>query len=284
MKGEDYRVRASAAHALMQGDNRITDTQLAELEALIERDRLAQLGEAKPLTKKMHEKVAELTEKKNAPLQLGKTAQSMVKDAWRFHEHGYRRESHSDETIKGQLCEAEAVAMLNEVIPLSRPRHTFCVRKKDSDFTGECDVNLTDLKIRAIEDIKCPFDLKTYMDKEEAEEVYKTQGQVYMALYDADVFRLRYCLINTPEVLIKRMQFRMMYIFRDNMATGFEELLDYNPGFRAAVEQVAKNHNYDHIPAEQRIKSFEFERDDEYIKELRYRAKWARDFYDTIKL
>jgi hypothetical protein len=92
-------------------------------------------------------------------------------------------------------------------------------------------------------------------------------------------FRLCYCLVNTPEALVEKEQRSYFWKFGGN-----EVALEENHHYQGIIEQVQKNHKFDHIPERLRVKVFELDYDPAYMKELVFRADAANDYYHTLKL
>ena len=88
-------------------------------------------------------------------------------------------------------------------------------------------------------------------------------------------FRVHYCLISTPEELIKSELRKYFYRFGAN---------ENNPHFIEASEKVYSNHNVDHIPIKDRVKTFEFDYDPEVVKFMKIKVRKARRYYKTLKL
>lgn len=284
MKGKDLRIHASASCKLMAGDNQLTEKQFEEMKSLESRQQLAIIGQAKPLTEKMADNLTDLQIRAAAPLELGKSAKTMVTDIWRFKEKGFRVQVFDDKLTKGTVTELDCIDLMDEVYPEDQIREKNTVRKTNDWLTGECDVELAKIKSKRIEDMKSTWSLPQFMDKDTPSEEYYSQGQSYMDLYGYDEFWLCYCLVNTPEFLIRRLQWKLFYQFRMNQLDKFDELLLKNTRFQEACEQIAKNHTYDHLEPAERIRIFKFERNDDYIKELHYRADWCKDYYDSISM
>jgi hypothetical protein len=81
---------------------------------------------------------------------------------------------------------------------------------------------------------------------------------------------LAYCLVNTPFQIVEDEVRR---------AHWKEHLIDENEELRADVEA---RHNFDHIPPEKRIKTFEVRYDKEVIKAIYERIEECRKYYETL--
>lgn len=265
--------RASSVGNLMAGTIGLTEKQTAYLAELQERDQLSAVGQAKPLTEKMKATVAELIEKRDAPAELGETAKSLVRKMWLQEEYDFREVMYSKETMKGHLCEQDSLALISEIWPEDEFRIKNTRRLEGLNLAGTPDVLLK--TVETVEDAKTPWSIRTYFDVKEPPELYYAQGQVYMYLSEFTKFRLHYCLVNTPVELVAAEEARLFHKFGRS---------DDSDSYQEAIEQIRINHEYDHIPAELRIKTFEFDYDSAYMDELQGRIELAYKYYDTLTL
>lgn len=284
MKGSELRIHASSAHKLMQGDNRISAKQLERLMVLTERDENAALKVPgfKPLTDLMKEERDELRAKKVAPLDLGQTTKTMVEDIWLWKEYQYKQEFRTDETQKGNMVEEDEIALLDEIDPAYKLREKNEEQRQNKWFIGTCDIDLPGFS--TIEDVKACYTLKQFHEVTEPNPAHIDQGQVYLDLWDRETFSVRYCLVNTPEVIVRRLEWRIFYQFKNNALDQFEELYEENDEFQKAIRQLRRNHTVDHIDPHKRVKTFTVSRDQERIDEMKRRVEWCQRFYDTITL
>lgn len=223
--------------------------------------------------KGMEEKIAELEARKEAGFQFGATSLSFIKGQWLRDRYGYKKPVVTLEMLKGQMCEQDTMGLTQSVLGGPQFRTKCKVAKEDEYHLGHCDIDLK--KEDCIEDIKTSWDLSTFFAVEDYPELYYAQGQVYMRLYKRGKFRLIYGLVSTPDELIEQELNKFRYKFGG----------DYdNKHYKEIEEQVYHNHKVDHIPKEDRIKIFEFERNDEYIRELERRVVLAQEIYNGLSL
>lgn len=270
-----FKARASKAGNLMIGGESFTKADAD----LLKEYRLREKGEfISPAGNKlgpisgMNEKIQALLKKKQDGFKFGKTSLSFISEQWLADKYGYKPIMVTKETMKGQMCEQDSIELVQQVI--GGPFRLKCKeRKYDNHHTGICDIDLP--TIDAVEDIKTSWDMMTFLKIEEAPELYFAQGQVYMRLYKRSRFTLRYCLVPTPEELIERELRKYLYMFGGEAD---------NPHYIEIEEQMYWNHRDGvlAIPPEERVKSFQFERDEKYIQKLQNRVELARDVYDKL--
>ncbi len=107
----------------------------------------------------------------------------------------------SKEMEKGIRCEDASIALLNQVRGLSLTKNT--ERRTDEFLTGEAD--LFDASRRRGHDIKTSWSIASFpiVTEDCHDDLYEYQMRGYMRLYDADEWSVDYCLVDTPDDLIR---------------------------------------------------------------------------------
>lgn len=266
--GNSVKFRASAVGSLLVGGNAITEKQLAKLDELQTRK---DNPEAKPLTANMQAELDELIAKRDSDFEFGATAMSYIREVWMQNEFGYAEPLVSNEILKGLKCEDEIIGIMTRHI-----NGGFRVKNEEQFenqyFTGTPDVIIPGV----VEDAKCSWTLRTFVETRRPDPLYYAQGQVYMDLTGCDKFRLCHVLVDTPEELILAEQSRLYYRFECDEA---------NPIYMELVKKVDAMHRIaNKIPERDRIKVFEFDRNDDYLETLRLRVRQARVVYSGLSL
>jgi len=154
----------------------------------------------------------------------------------------------SKETEKGLLVEDESISMLNRVRGLNLAKNK--ERRSNEFITGECD--LFDEQRRRGHDIKSSWSASTFpiavADCED--KLYEWQMRGYMALWDADEWEVNYCLVDTPEHLVR-----------------FEPV---------------QMHIVSHIPEHMRITTWSIKRDKDKEEAIFEKVKHARAYYMEV--
>jgi hypothetical protein len=100
---------------------------------------------------------------------------------------------------------------------------------------------------------------------------YYWQLQAYMALTGASTSQLVYCLVNTPDSIIydecRKLAWKMGLIDGDT-----------SPEYIEACNEIRRNHTFEDIPKEQRIKIINIDRNDSDIQRMYQRIVDARKF------
>lgn len=285
---EEILFRASGSGALMtnkQGAG-ITEVQLARIEELLNEkfhgvnaygNKVKFDGTKKP------EELQGLIDKRDAPPELSETAKAFVRKIWLQQEKGVYIDIKSKFLEKGLYREEDAITLLTEVDGVFYVKNE--ERRCNADHTGECDIykEFSDKKI--VIDTKCSWNPETFMAAE-ADANYEWQGRVYMELWDADEFHLKFCLIDAPEHMVQKEKDQAKWkYFSGDMSD--EELDAFEKMMEPIYDQIDRNMVYSTNPAftkEECVKTFVFYRDKSKMEEMAQRVKIARDYYKTITL
>lgn len=104
------------------------------------------------------------------------------------------------EIQKGKDCEDISIDLYNSVQGTFYMKNT--ARISNDLMTGECDI--LDSENSLVIDIKTAYSKKTFPMFLTPSKLYEWQLRCYMHLYNVDKAELAYCLVSTPEHLIKR--------------------------------------------------------------------------------
>jgi hypothetical protein len=184
--------------------------------------------------------------KSEGPLSVG--AKTYIRELAAQEILGVEFEVSSKHMEKGIMVEGEAIEMLNRVRGLNLSKNT--ERKSNGFITGECD--LFDADRKRGHDIKCSWSAATFpilpIDCEDKLYFYQCQG--YMMLWEADEWELDYCLVDTPEELVK-----------------------YEP---------MQLHVVSHIPERMRITSLNIKKDDAVQEKIMEKVTQARQYFSEV--
>ena len=257
-----FKIRCSAIGQIMtDGSGVITEKQLETIKVLSGKEKKTKLQE---------EKLKELIYKRDNP-ELSATAKTYCKE-WLIENYfGRRKEISNKYTEKGIEVEDESIEFLvDNNFLFAAEKNT--ERKTNEYMTGECDIN----QPKEIWDVKNVWSMFTFpiFETENKNKAYEWQAQGYMELYDKNDYKLAYILSNTPQYLIDK---EIGYAFRD---TEFLTENDYNK----AVDKIMKNHIFDDIDPQNRVKIFEFKRDKQAIEKVKERVKACQNYIDSLIL
>jgi hypothetical protein len=198
---------------------------------------------------------------------LSKTCKSYLQELAIEEMYGIKKEFSSRYTDKGIEVERTSIDLVQDNCDFG-----FMYKNEEhfeNDYlTGTPDVNTDNILL----DVKSSYDASTFpwFEEEIPNKDYYYQLQGYMALCNKRKSVLAYCLVNTPFQIVEDEVRR---------AHWKEHLIDESEELRADVEA---RHNFDHIPPEKRIKTFEVRYDKEVIKAIYERIKECRKYYETL--
>jgi hypothetical protein len=146
---------------------------------------------------------------------------------------------------KGTRCEGEGILLYNSVFGTSHVKNT--ERRTDEYLTGECDIAGD-----PVIDIKLPWSISSFpiCELDAMNSDYEWQGRGYMRLWDAQSFRVAYCLVDTPDDLL-----------------GYER---------------PELHRVSHIDDRLRVTVWDFARDLEKEALIVAKVKAAREYYASV--
>lgn len=186
-----------------------------------------------------------MTEPKAKKDVLSMGAKAYIRQLVKEDLFGFDSEFTSKETEKGLRVEQESIEMLNRIRKLSLSKNT--ERRELNGLTGECDI--FDVQRKCGHDIKSSWSLMTFpaFIEDCKDQLYEWQMRGYMALWDADEWEVNYCMVDTPE-----------------------DLLRYEP---------MQLHMVSHIPEYMRMTTWKLKRDLEKEKMIFEKIKHATDYY-----
>lgn len=160
--------------------------------------------------------------------------------------YGFDEKISSKYMDKGIQVEDQSIELLNSVLFTSYQKNT--ERKENDWITGECDIFTGDSVI----DIKSSWSLTTFpvLAEQGEDKDYEWQLRAYMMLWDVDQSSIAYCLVSTPEDLIK-----------------YED---------------PELHQVDHIAPELRVTRVHYQRDKALEDKIKVKVEAAREYYQQI--
>ena len=160
--------------------------------------------------------------------------------------YGYDEQFSSKYTEKGTRVEDESIDLLGSVLLKSFVKNK--ERKTNDWITGEADIVTED----SIIDIKSSWSLATFpvLAEQGKDKGYEMQLRAYMWLWDKPKATIAYCLVSTPEDVMK-----------------WEE---------------QSLHSVDHIIPELRVTLVHYERDRAIEEKIKFKVEAARQYFEEI--
>lgn len=221
--------------------------------------------------------------RRDAPAELSDTAKAFIRKTWLLKEKGFYKEIKSKYLDKGIYGEEDGITLITDIDKQFYVKNTKRINK--GNLTGECDINSVINGVRVIQDIKCCWDAETFINSE-IDNLYEWQGRIYMHLYDADEFWLRYCLVDCPpHIVVKEKEYKWRQYFSDSMSD--EEQHQLEEKLKPIYDQIDRNLVYStssKYTKEERVKTFKITRDDVKFKELLDKIPHALKYYNSLTL
>lgn len=236
----NFRFRCSSLGLIMTDAQSVDEQFVTEEIAAIQRK-----------TKRTDEEKALLQMAKDKSLSAG--AKTFVEFAAKEMLYNFKEQVTGKFMDKGLIVEDESIELYNSVFFTDYKKNT--QRRTDDYITGECDIIVPGL--RGI-DIKSSWSLSTFPATAAAgmDKLYEWQCRGYMRLWNVPEWEVAYCMVNTPDELIKYEQESLHYV--------------------------------DHIPPELRVTRVRYQRDMELEQKIVTKVQAAHRYYaqivDQIKL
>ena len=201
---------------------------------------------------------------------MGKTAKSYLEELYNEVVWGMKKNYISKYIEKGLQSENSAIAFLSK---LHGEFYTKNDEFKSNDFIcGTPDI----IHENTIRDIKCSWNGSTFPfhDKNLENKDYFYQVQGYMWLFNCEVGYVDYVLINTPD--------RILEDEKRRAAWNIGATTDISPEYLELCAEIDKQHCFDNIPNEKRVKSFKIERDEKVIESIQQRVLECREYLKSL--
>jgi hypothetical protein len=160
-------------------------------------------------TKRTDEEKAILQAAKDKSLSAG--AKTFIEDIAKEYLYGYHEVVTGKYMDKGLIVEDQSIELYNSVHFTNYKKNK--ERRTDDHITGECDIIVPGVKGV---DIKSSWSLATFPATAAAgtDKMYEWQCRGYMRLWNVPLWEVAYCMVNTPDELIKYEQEELHYVDR----------------------------------------------------------------------
>lgn len=230
----DFRFRCSSLGLIMANAQSVDEQYVTDEIAAIQRK-----------TKRSDEEKALLQEAKDKSLSAG--AKTYIESMAKEELYGFKEIISGKYLEKGIIVEDESIRLYNSVFFTDYVKNT--ERRTNEWITGECDIIIPGV---AGIDIKSAWSLATFPATSAAahDTLYEWQCRGYQMLWDVPLWEVAYCMVNTPDELIKYEQESLHYV--------------------------------DHIDEALRVTIIKYERDMELEAKIIAKVKAARQYFDQI--
>jgi hypothetical protein len=192
----DFHFRCSSLGLIMTDAQSIDDQYVTDEIAAIQKKKV-----------RTDDEKALLQAAKDKSLSAG--AKTFIESLAKEYVYGFHEVVSTKYMEKGLLVEDQAIALYNAVFFTDYRKNT--ARLTDAYITGECDIIVPGVK--GI-DIKSSWSKATFPATAAAgaDKLYEWQMRGYMRLWDVPEWEVAYCLVNTPDELIRYEQADLHYV------------------------------------------------------------------------
>lgn len=192
----DFKFRCSSLGLIMTDAQSVDDQFITPEIAAIQRK-----------TKRTDEEKSLLQVAKDKSLSAG--AKTYIESLAKEHVYDFKEVVRGKYMDKGLIVEDQSIDLYNSVFFTDHKKNT--ERRTNEWITGECDIIVPGVK--GI-DIKSAWSLATFPATAAAghDKLYEWQCRGYMHLWDVPRWEVAYCMVNTPDELIKYEQESLHYV------------------------------------------------------------------------
>lgn len=207
------------------------------------------------------------------PLSKGcKTFLTGVYSTEKYHKWSPVKDIGNRYTDKGKVVEGEAIELVNALDGLSLFKNE--ERLRNEWFSGHPDAfegdNLQNATI--IHDVKSPYDCETFFAHigKGLLSAYYWQMQGYMDLSGAQVAKVHFCLINTPE--------HQILSSRESLLRRMNVVSELSPEFVEAERELINNLIFDDMPMPDKRYFFTVHKNEEDIERAKRKVEQCREY------
>jgi hypothetical protein len=200
---------------------------------------------------------------------LSKTAKTHLQSVYISLLWGVEKDITTKQMQKGLHGEEDGITLLSMLDDTFYSKND--ERRQNDYITGHADI-VHDY----VDDLKLSWDAFTFIANltESLPDVYEAQMQGYLWLWEKDVARVRFALIDTPQSIVEGEKYRLLR----SMDVATEESLE----FKLAWERQEKNYRFSHIPIKHRVITKTVFRNEEFIKQIPEKVEKAREYLKEL--
>lgn len=217
---------------------------------------------------------------KNEPLPLGAGCKTFLTSLYADVKYGKwnpTKDIGNKYTSKGKQAEESSIDLISRLDKAFYQKNE--LRLENDWLRGTPDVIVGDDPYNAekIIDVKSPWDSETFFANLNGDLniQYFFQMQGYMALSNAPVAEVHFCLVDIPDFMWES---ERMKLFRR-----MEVVTEESPEFKEAEAQLFKNLTFGDMQLEERRMKFTVERDDELIQKIYRQVEKCRPYLEEIE-
>jgi len=211
-------------------------------------------------------------EKVKDDLQLSETCKSYLVQTYILEKYNRLKDISTKEMKKGTLVEDDSINLFSMYEGKLYDKNLDRISNEYIAGTPDLYDGDTLMESNEIVDIKSSWDIFTFLSnvQEPMNDTYYWQLQGYMALTEAKIGTIAYCLVNTPQSIVDGEKYSLLR----SMDVISEEDINY----KKEVAKLEKNRIFDDIPVEERILTISVNRNEDDIQNMYKKVLKCREF------
>lgn len=285
------KVRASSTYQIMGGSDRKTNLQKWEELAgdiaakRLRRDKM-QKKDGPTYPKLCSEiellenclKVLDLVKYDELPLSEGcKTYLTALYADVKYGKWNPTKDIGNKYTSKGKAAEEESINLISRLDKALYVKNELMLENDWLKGTPDIIVGNDPYNAEKIIDVKSPWDCETFLSNlnDDLAQQYYWQMQSYMALSNAPVAEVHFCLVNIPDDMLNTEKMRLFN------RSGF--MFDTDPAYLKQEAQLVRNLTFDDVPFEERRIKFIVHRNEDDIQRIYRQVEKCRPYLEQIE-
>lgn len=180
-------------------------------------------------------------------------------------------------TTKGKQAEEASITLVSRLDKSIYYKNEFLTENEWLTGTPDIIVGEDIYNAEKIIDVKSPWDCETFFANLNKDLIpqYYFQMQGYMAITNAPVAEVNFCLVDIPDYMWESERMRLF--------NRMEVVTEENPEYKKAEAQLKKNLTFGDMPLEERRMKFIVKRDDEIIDKIYNQVERCRPYLQEIE-
>lgn len=182
-------------------------------------------------------------------------------------------------TEKGKKAEQSAIDLVSRLEGVLYFKNDLMLENDLLKGTPDIIVGEDPYNAEKIVDVKSPWDCETFfanLNDEELNPQYFYQMQGYMAVSNAPIAEVHFCMVDLPDYMWQKQ--------RSNLFARMEAVTEEDIDFKIAEAQLFRNLNFVDMPESERRIKFIVERDEEIIQKIYRQVEKCRPYLSEIEI
>lgn len=285
------KIRCSAIYSIMGGSDRKTNLQ--KWEEMCEEVAKQQLrrenmkkkdgpGYAKVIEaiERLQNCITAFESVKNEPLPLSEGCKTFLSSVYGKEKYGKwspSRDLGNKFTAKGKQAENTSIDLVSKLDGKMYYKNELVIENDWLKGTPDVIVGEDPYNAEMILDVKTPWDCEGFFSTLNADLIpdYLFQMQGYMAISNAQVAEVHFCLVDIPDYMLQQE--------RERLFRRMEVVTELSPDFVREEARLVNNLTFGDIPMEERRIKFTVPRDEEIIQKIYRQVEKCRPYLQELE-